>query len=91
MIFASPSQLIAVIACQAFSVRCEHFSVVLPDAAPWPQIIHPSDTLILPIYPSSASTRAATTLAGLDQVEVCSHPHLPGSEVGLLYNPHRKR
>lgn len=90
MIFASPSQLIAVIARQAFAVRCEQFSVVLPHAAPLPQVIHPSDTLIPPIYLSSASSRSAT-LAGLDLIEVCSHPLLPGSEVGLLYNPHRKR
>jgi hypothetical protein len=88
--FASPSQFIAVIARQAFRVRCAFCSVFLPDAAPVPQIIPLSESLILAIYAPLAPARSSA-LVGLDKVDICSHLHLPGFRVGLLYNPQRKR
>ena len=90
MNFALLSQFIAVIALEAFRVRCAFCSVLLPDAARLRQIIHPSESLILAIYAPFASGRS-TALVGLEKVEVCTHLHLPGCRGGLLYNPHRKR
>ena len=90
MNFVSPSQLITVIARQAFRVRGGLNSVVVAEADSLSPMIDRSGSLIICLSPSAAPARSAV-LAGADQMKVCSPPSAPGSEDGLLYNPHRKR